>query len=161
MEINFENTYLTKEELDNLENELHYLKQIRRPEIGKRLQAAVELGDIPENSEYDEAKADQEFNERKIVELERLRREAKVYIQDEKKDSIQIGDSIEIKNLDNDKIFNYIIVGDYGANIKENKISYKSPLGKVLLNKKVNDIVELSLGENKTVEYLIINIRMY
>ncbi|MBQ5863298.1 MAG: transcription elongation factor GreA, partial [Peptococcaceae bacterium] len=69
---------LTREGLQQLEEELEYLRAVKRQEVAERLKEAIALGDLSENSEYDDAKNEQAFTEGRILELEKMVRNAVV-----------------------------------------------------------------------------------
>jgi len=137
---------LTEAGLKNLEKELENLKSVRRREVAERIKEAREFGDISENSEYDEAKNEQAFIEGRILMLEKMLRNAKVI----KKESIgtemvDLGSTVRIKDLESGDIFEYTIVGSVEADPVKNKISNESPVGKALLGKSKNDVVEVEV----------------
>lgn len=136
---------LTQEGFDNLEKELNYLRTEKRSEIAERIKIALGFGDLSENSEYDEAKNAQAENEAKIAEYENKVRHAKII--DEKEidtETVQIGNTIKVLDIEFDEEVDYTIVGSTEVNLAENKISNESPLGKALLGAKKNAIVEVN-----------------
>lgn len=135
---------LTQEGYDNLDKELNYLKTEKRTEIAERIKVALGFGDLSENSEYDEAKNAQAENEVKIAELENKLRHAKII--DEKEidtDTVQIGNTVKVLDIEFNEEVEYTIVGSTEVNLAENKISNESPVGAALLGKKKNDMVEV------------------
>ena len=135
---------LTQEGYDNLDKELNYLKTEKRAEIAERIKVALGFGDLSENSEYDEAKTAQAENEVKIAELENKLRHAKII--DEKEidtDTVQIGNTVKVLDMEFNEEVEYTIVGSTEVNLAENKISNESPVGAALLGKKKNDMVEV------------------
>lgn len=135
---------LTQEGHDKLEQELNYLKTEKRAEIADRIKVALGFGDLSENSEYDEAKTAQAENEVKIVELENKLRHAKII--DEKDidtETVQIGNSVKVLDVEFNEKIEYTIVGTTEVNLAENKISNESPLGTALLGAKKNETVEV------------------
>ncbi len=135
---------LTQEGFDKLEKELNYLRTEKRAEIAERIKVALGFGDLSENSEYDEAKSAQAENEVKIAELENKVRHAKII--DEKEidtETVQIGNTIKVLDIEFDEKVDYTIVGSTEVNLAENKISNESPLGKALLGAKKNQTVEV------------------
>ena len=120
---------LTQEGYDNLDKELNYLKTEKRTEIAERIKVALGFGDLSENSEYDEAKNAQAENEVKIAELENKLRHAKII--DEKEidtDTVQIGNTVKVLDVEFDEEIEYTIVGSTEVNLAENKISNESPI---------------------------------
>ena len=136
---------LTQDGFDKLEQELNYLRTEKRAEIAERIKIALGFGDLSENSEYDEAKNAQAENEAKIVELENKVRHAKII--DEKEidtETVQIGNTIKVLDIEFDEKVDYTIVGSTEVNLAENKISNESPLGKALLGARKNQTVEVN-----------------
>lgn len=136
---------LTQEGFDNLEKELNHLRTEKRAEIAERIKVALGFGDLSENSEYDEAKNAQAENEAKIAEYENKLRHAKII--DEKEidtETVQIGNTIKVLDIEFDEKVDYTIVGSTEVNLAENKISNESPLGKALLGSRKNQVVEVN-----------------
>ena len=133
---------LTQEGYDKLEKELEELKTIKRAEIAERIKTALGFGDLSENSEYDEAKTAQAANEDKIMELEAKLRFAKIIDESEiDTKTVQIGNTVEVLDMEFNEKVEYSIVGSTEVNVLENKISNESPIGKALLGGKKNQIV--------------------
>lgn len=150
---------LTYEGLKKLEEELDYLKTVKRREIAERIKVAREFGDISENAEYDEAKNEQAFTEGKIAEIEHKLKTAKV-IDDEDiaTDVVSIGSCVKVKDLEFDDIIDFYIVGSSEANPAEDKISNESPVGAALIGKKIGDKVVVAVPDGDiTFEVLEIN----
>ena len=134
---------LTQEGYDKLEKELEYLKTEERSEIAERIRVALGFGDLSENSEYDEAKNAQAANEIKIADLENKIRHAKIISDDEiDTKTVQIGNTVKIKDLEFDEDLEYTIVGSTEVDLENNKISNESPIGSALLGAKKNQVVE-------------------
>ena len=143
---------LTQEGYDKLEKELEELKTIKRAEIAERIKTALGFGDLSENSEYDEAKTAQAANEDKIMELEAKLRFAKIIDESEiDTKTVQIGNTVEVLDMEFNEKVEYPIVGSTEVNVLENKISNESPIGKALLGGKKNQIVTVVApgGETK------------
>lgn len=137
---------LTPEGLKQLEDELEYLKGTKRREVASRIKQALEFGDISENSEYDDAKNEQAFVEGRIVQLEKMLRNAKVVTgEDGPSDVVAVGTWVKLKDLDYGDEFEYMIVGSTEANPSEAKISHESPVGKALLGRRAGDVVEVKV----------------
>ncbi|MDN4072788.1 MULTISPECIES: transcription elongation factor GreA [Fictibacillus] len=134
--------YMTLEGKQKLENELEYLKTEKRKEVVERIKVARSFGDLSENSEYDAAKDEQAFVEARIVQLEKMVRDA-VIIEENKAsgDSVSIGKSVKFLELPDGDEETYMIVGSAEADPFEGKISNDSPMAKSLLGKKVGDQV--------------------
>lgn len=134
--------YITKEGLEELKNELENLTKVERPEIVNAIKEARALGDLSENAEYHAAKERQGIVEARIHELEYLIEHATI-IQEGTSKEVRIGSTVEIKYLEDNEIDEYKIVGSTEADPFENKISNESPIAKVIMGKKVNDIVSV------------------
>ena len=135
-------SYLTKEGLNKLEEELHYLKATRRGEVAERIKEARGHGDLSENSEYDAACEERAMVEARIRTLEEQLKYAQVVDQSElKKDIVQVGSSVRVLDYEFDEEIEYSIVGMTESNPAQNKISDQSPVGKALLGRKVGDTV--------------------
>ena len=134
---------LTQEGYDNLEKELDYLKTEERAAIAERIRVALGFGDLSENSEYDEAKNAQAANENKIADLENKIRHARIIDESEiDTKTVQIGNTVKIKDLEFDEDLEYTIVGSTEVDLANNKISNESPIGAALLGAKKNQVVE-------------------
>ena len=129
--------YLTKEGYEKLEEELKILKTEERDNIEERIKVAKSFGDLSENSEYDEARSAQAANENKILEIEQMLKKAKII---DEKDidtiTVQVGNTVYITNIANNKEQKYTIVGTAEANVLQGKISNESPIAKSLLRSK-------------------------
>ncbi|MGD8404566.1 MAG: transcription elongation factor GreA [Anaerolineales bacterium] len=137
-------TFLTKEGFEKLQDELDYLRKVKRQEVADRLHEAMEGGELIENAEYEAAKNEQAFVEGRIQELEMLLATARV-IEDNKKkrgESIQVGATVTIQE-DGSEEETYTIVGAAEANPREGKISNESPMGRALLNRRAGDEVQV------------------
>jgi transcription elongation factor GreA len=138
---------ITKETYEKLKKELERLKTEERKRIAEKIKTAKEFGDLSENAEYQSALEEQKKLELRILELENLLKTAKVVKKERKKSNkIEIGSEVEIMDLDSKKTLKFKIVGFGEANPLENKISQESPIGKALIGKTVNEIVEIQIG---------------
>ena len=137
-------TLLTFEGLKKLEEEVEYLKTVKRKEIAERIKVAIGFGDLSENSEYDEAKNEQAQVEMKIMELENKLRNVKIIDEDDiETKTVQVGNVVQVLDVEFDDKVEYKIVGSTEADVTENKISNESPIGKALLGRKKNDVVDV------------------
>lgn len=143
----FDNIYLTQEGIDKLTAELENLKGPVRQELAAKLKAAIEMGDLSENADYKKAKEDQGFIEGRIQELEETLKRAQV-IEQNTSDSgvIQIGSTVIVKEEGYPEE-EFQIVGSKETDPNSGKISYESPIGSALLNKRVGDIVRVKTPE--------------
>ena len=150
---------LTQEGYDNLDKELNYLKTEKRAEIAERIKVALGFGDLSENSEYDEAKTAQAENEVKIAELENKLRHARIINEKEiDTDTVQIGNTVKVLDIEFDEEVEYTIVGSTEVDLLENKISNESPLGEALLGAKKKQTVEVNAPAG-TMKYKILDIK--
>ena len=135
--------FLTPEGLAKLEQELEYLRTVRRPEVAERIQRAKESRSAVNSPEYEEAKNEQGFVEGKILDLENIIANAKIIHPEAlSSDSVQLGSKVTVRHRDGNEDY-YTIVGSAEANPSEGKISNASPVGKALLEKRVGDEVEV------------------
>lgn len=150
---------LTIDGLRNLEEELEQLKSVRRREVAVRIKQAIEFGDISENSEYEDAKNEQAFIEGRILTLEKMLRNAKL-IDDENigTDTVSIGSTVRIKDLEWGDEFDYTIVGSVEADPGASKISNESPVGKAILGQRKGSVVEVIVPAG-VLKYEIIEIK--
>ncbi|AXH98941.1 transcription elongation factor GreA [Sporosarcina sp. PTS2304] len=139
-----------------LEDELEYLKTVKRKEVVERIKVARSYGDLSENSEYDSAKEDQAFVEGKISSLESMIRNAVIITEDElNTDEVQLGKTVTFKELPNGEEETYTIVGSAEANPVEGLISNDSPIAKALIGRKKGDRVKIQTpGGEMSVEVL-------
>lgn len=139
---------MTLEGLKKIEDELEFLKTVRRKEVAEKIKAALAFGDISENSEYDEAKNDQADLEKRIMKLEGLLSNARIIDESEiKTDEVSVGSLVTLKDIEFDELVEYAIVGATEADPYENKISNESPVGKALLGKKVGAVIEVAVPD--------------
>ena len=135
---------LTQEGYNNLEKELNFLKTEKRADIADRIKVALGFGDLSENSEYDEAKNAQAANETKIAELEEKIKYAKIIDESEiDTEVVQVGNIVKVLDMEYNEEIEYTIVGSTEVDLAQNKISNESPIGKALLGKKKNKVVEV------------------
>lgn len=155
--------YLTKQGLEKLKKELEYLKKVKRREIAKQLRYAASFGDLSENAAYHQAKEEKAFAEGRILELEKILVNVRI-IDDAAKtsDKAQIGSKVTIQAISagaRKTKETLQIVGPEEADPLKNKISYKSPLGKALCGKSVNDIVQVETPSGNKVAYRILAVK--
>lgn len=139
---------LTKQGKEDLEKELEELIS-RRPQIAERLQTARAFGDLSENQEYSDARAEQKTVENRIAEIEEILKNAKI-IRNVSHDKVTMGATVTVTL--SGKKFTYSIVGPVEANPLEGKISDQSPIGKALMGKKVGDSYELPNGNKGKIQ---------
>ncbi|MBE3579916.1 MULTISPECIES: transcription elongation factor GreA [Caldanaerobacter] len=137
---------LTYEGLKKLEEELEYLKTVKRAEVAEKIKQARAFGDLSENSEYDEAKNEQAFIEGRIATLEAMLKNAKVIDEEDiKLDEVSIGCTVKVFDETYNEEVEYTIVGSAEADPMNNKISDESPIGKALLGKKVGETISVEV----------------
>ena len=136
---------ITLNGLNKLKEELVFLKEKKRPEIVAAIAEARSHGDLKENAEYHAAKEQQSHNEGRIQELTNTIAIANVIdIKNIKNDGkIIFGSTVFLQNLDTNEKIQYKIVGKDEADLKNKLIYFKSPIGKGLIGKSKNDLVEI------------------
>ncbi len=143
---------ITQEGLDKLQQELHELTTIRRPEIVNRIKVAKELGDLSENAEYTSAKEEQSFVEGRIQEIEQVLKQAKV-VAENHTGTIGIGTTVTF-SVDGDKD-SFELVGPTESDPEKGKISVDSPVGQALLGHKVKDKVKVETPDGSVIYEII------
>ncbi|HOV88559.1 MAG TPA: transcription elongation factor GreA [Candidatus Paceibacterota bacterium] len=149
--------YLTQEKYEELKHELEERKTTIRQKIAADLKHAKDLGDLSENAAYAEAKDAKEKNDRRIDELENILTNCVIIEKSQKNDRVYIGAKVKIQD-ENGQIFEYQIVGPEESNPLKNLISYKSPLGTGLMDKKEGESVVIQNPNQTTKKYKIISI---
>ncbi len=149
-------TLVTKEGLEKMQKELDELRSVKRAEVAQRLKEAIAMGDLSENSEYDEAKNAQAFLEGRIQQLEQQIRTAQV-ISKGTKSRVDVGSTVLIEDLEEKLQEKVTIVGSTESNPFEGLISNESPVGRALVGAKAGDIVEAE-APNGVLKYKIIKI---
>lgn len=128
-----------------LEEELEYLKTVKRKEVVERIKIARSFGDLSENSEYDSAKEEQGFVEGRISNIESMLRNAVIISETEgQSDIVTLGKTVKFIELPDGDEEEYTIVGSAEADPFEGRISNDSPIAKALLGHKVDDVVKIS-----------------
>ena len=135
---------VTEEGLKKLEDELHYLKTVKRKEVVEAIRVALGFGDLSENSEYDEAKDEQAKTEARIEELEETLKNVKLVTEsDVKTEKVNVGNKVKVFNEKYNEEGEYIIVGSTEADPIKNKISDQSPIGLALVGLKVGQTAKV------------------
>lgn len=135
-------TYLTKEGLQKIKEELEHLKTEKRAEISERLEVAISHGDLSENADYAYAKQEQAFVEGRIKDLEDSLRRAEVIDHDGRNDKVRIGNTVTVVEPGfEDEPETYYIVGAHEADPSNGRISNESPIGRALLGAKKGQTV--------------------
>ncbi len=153
-----EKKILTYSGLKALEEELQNLKLVKRKEIAAKIKEAREQGDLSENAEYDAAKDEQGEIEARIVQIEKILKNAEVIDEDEVDLSVvSVGVKVLVYDMEFDEEIDFAIVGSTEADPLANKISNESPMGKALIGARENEIVEFSTP-NGTVKVRVLKI---
>ncbi len=149
---------LTEEGLKKVEEELRYLKRVKRKEIAEKIRNAVTFGEIAENAEYNAAKNEQAFIEGRILALERIIENYELIDKEENPDYVSLGSEVLVEDLKSKKEIKYIILDYVESEPDCGKISISSPIGKAILGKKKDDIVEIRVPAG-SLKYKILDIK--
>ncbi len=142
---------ITQEGLNKLKEELIFLKEKKRPKIVAAISEARSHGDLKENAEYHAAKEEQSHNEGRITEINDIIARANVVDVTKLTNDGKVifGSTVFLQNLDTDEKINYKIVGKDEADLKQKLIYFMSPIGKGLIGKNKNDLVEINTPAGK------------
>ena len=151
-------TMLTFEGLSKLEAELQDLKVNRRREVAQLIKEARSQGDLSENAEYDAAKEEQAAVEARIVQLEKMLRNAELIDEESLSgEVISIGSKVKVFDIEFDEQIEYLIVGSTEADPVAGRISNESPLGQALIGKGSGETVSVEAPDGP-IEYKILEI---
>jgi transcription elongation factor GreA len=133
--------YMSKEGYEKLQDDVKYLRTVKRPEVARAIAEAREKGDLSENAEYHAAKEEQGHLEAKISEMETKLANARI-MDESKMDASKAGilSTVEVLNKKTNKKMVFILVSEAEANLKENKLSVSSPIGKAIMGKAIGEI---------------------
>ncbi len=138
----------TKQGLEEAKEKLEILKTKTRKEISEKIKEARSFGDLSENAEYDEAKNEQAEVEAEISRLEEMIKFAKVVDEGKSKANVVTpGKEVTIFDVEMDEEMTFRLVGSMEADLEKNRLSYESPIGAALLNKKVGDEIKSPEGD--------------
>jgi len=152
-------TPITKKGYEALKSELDRLRKVERPRIIEAIAEARGHGDLSENAEYDAAKERQGFIEVRIAEIETKLAEARVIeLTGRTSETVVFGATVLLIEQESQSKRQYTLVGQDEADLKFNRISIQSPVGKALIGRRVGDFVEVKTPA-KTVEYEVLEIR--
>jgi transcription elongation factor GreA len=142
--------FLTPEGKERLEQELEFLRRVRRPEVAEHIRIAREDGDLSENAGYDAAKEEQAHVEGRILTLENILKNAQVIENNEHSGTVVVGSKVTVQEegYDPEK---FHIVGSAEVDPTQGRISNKSPLGQALLGKSQGDTVQVNTPNGVTV----------
>ena len=151
-------TYLTPEGRDKLQQELEELETVRRREVADELKTAAEVGGTVDNAEYDEAKRNQDAVERRVMFLENLLHSAVVIPEHEgPSDTVEIGSQVQVEDEKGTKS-EFTIVGSAEADPLHGRISNESPVGHALIGKRIGEQAQASAPKG-TVKLTVVSIR--
>ena len=153
---------ITVNGLQNLKTELEDLKNVQRPKVVEAIAEARSHGDLKENAEYHAAKEEQSHNEGRITEIDDIIARANVIDVTKLNNDGKVifGSTVFLENLDNGEKISYKIVGKDEADLKQKLIFFQSPIGRGLIGKNKNDLVEITTPagiknfEIKDVQYI-------
>ena len=148
-------TYISKDGLEKLRQELEEMVSVRRPEIAQRIHDAKEHGDLTENAEYEDAKNEQAFVEGRIQTLEALIKNATIIDENHSTDHVQIGSTVSVESGDGPETFT--IVGSTEAKPTEGRISNESPVGRALLGHRKGETINVQVPAGD-IAYKIVSI---
>tara|TARA_Y100000590_G_scaffold382815_1_gene453055 strand:+ start:1587 stop:2063 length:477 start_codon:yes stop_codon:yes gene_type:complete len=153
---------ITIQGLEKLKKELLFLKEKKRPEIVAAIAEARSHGDLKENAEYHAAKEQQSYNEGRIQEVQDIIARANIVdvTKMNNEGKVIFGSTVYLQNLDTSERIDYKIVGKDEADLKIKLIYYKSPIGKGLIGKNKNDLVEIKTPAG-TKSFEIIDVKYY
>ncbi|MDO9026341.1 MAG: transcription elongation factor GreA [bacterium] len=149
---------VSKEGLAKIKAELEHLVRVERPAISAALAHARSLGDLSENAEYHSAKDKQGLIESRIRKLQEDLARVEVIDESQLAQGVAVfGRSVKVKDLSDNSLETYILVGPHEADFDSGKISVESPIGRGLLGKKKGDTAEITVPSG-TIKYKIISI---
>ncbi len=149
---------LTQEGFEKLQQELKYLTEVRRKEVADRIRQAREFGDISENSEYDDAKNEQYLLERRISEVQRRLRNAKIVDPTgTEAGSVDLGTCVTLRAVGKKEERTFQIVGANESDPGSGKLSHSSPIGRAVLKRRVGEKVTV-VTPRGAAEYEIVHV---
>ncbi len=138
--------FFTAEGIKKMEEELDYLRSVRRNEVAEQIKVARSFGDLSENAEYDAARDEQGRLEGRIMELESILSNAQVIREDDlNNDTVNVGSTVTVYNETKGKTQTYSLVGTSEADPFKGKISQDSPIGAALTGKHVGETVQVTV----------------
>ena len=143
---------MSQERYNQLKDELHYMETVREREVAEQIKEARSFGDLSENSEYDEAKAEQGKLYSKIAEVKNLLENAEIVeVEVVAKGVVGIGSKVRVMDMEDNSETDFQLVGSQEANPMQGKISDDSPIGKALMGHKKDEVVtvEAPAGSRK------------
>ena len=149
---------VTEEGLKKVQEELYYLKSVKRKDIAEKIRNAVTFGEIAENAEYNSVKNEQSFIEGRILALEKIIENYELTDKEENPDCVLLGSEVLTKDMKSKKECTYTILDYVESEPDCGKISISSPIGRALLGKKKGDLVEVRVPAGH-VKYKILDIK--
>ncbi len=146
--------YLSAESLEDLKKELKTLKDIKIPEIAKRIDEAKQQGDLSENAEYHQAREDMSWAKGRLIEVEQILANSQI-ITHQQTGAVSVGSVVKLKTKGIER--SYTIVGPQEVNPAKGLISNESPLGNALLGHRVGEKIEITVPAGK-IPYEILEI---
>ena len=138
--------YMTEDGYKKLADEIAQMEAVDRKAISAQIAEARDKGDLSENAEYDAAKEAQGMLEMKIAQMKETLANARIIDESKlKTDSVQILNTVRVKNLANKQEMTYTLVSENEANIREGKLAITTPIGKGLLGKKIGEVAEINV----------------
>lgn len=153
---------MTSEGFSKLQDELQFLRTVKRNEVSEKIRVARGFGDLSENSEYDEAKNEQALLEARIVKLEEQLKKTKIIEpEDLSTDAVSLGTTVTILDLEFNEEMTYRIASSVESNHTEAEtITDESPVGKALIGHKEGEIVEVIVPSGNKLQFKILNISL-
>lgn len=151
-----EKHYLSREKHKQLQEELQHLKNVRRKEIAEALESAKQMGDLSENAEYHEARADQAALEERIVRIEAILRNTEI-VESHHSTLVEVGSTVILQKEGEGDSQKYSIVGSDEADLASRKISNESPMGVAILGKKKGEVAMVRTPRGE-VKYKVVDI---
>ena len=148
---------MSAERLEEIKKELEYLQNERELEVAEQIKEARSFGDLSENSEYDEAKAEQAKLYGRIMELRDLVAKAVIMEDSDSADTVGMGSVVTVRDLGEDFEETYKIVGSQEADPMNGRVSDDSPLGRALYGRREGDKVSVDAPMGK-LEFEIVKI---
>jgi transcription elongation factor GreA len=150
---------VTETGLKKLQQDLDYLKNVKRKEVAEKIGIARGFGDLSENSEYDAAKNEQNKIESQIHELEDMISNAKVISDDQiDVDKVNIGVTVKVHDYDLDEDEEFTLVSSREVDLSKNMISDQSAIGKALVGSKTGDVVTVVVPDGSELKFKILDI---
>lgn len=153
-------SYVTKDGLRKLQDELDRLQNVERPKISKAIGEAIEKGDISENAEYDAAKDAQGMLEAKIAQMQDILASSRIIDESQIDTSkVQMMNKVTIRNTKTNATMTYMLVSETEANFKEGKLSIHTPIAQALVGRKLGDKVAVTVPAGE-MEFEILDITL-